>query len=135
MGLTWAVVWAPFGILAGIIVDRSGAMDEPWILVGALPGFFCGLLFSVVLAITERRRSVDELSPVRVALWGAAGGLALMLLSTTALGTPNPEHLFWRSRFLVTAGVTLLSGASAAGSLLLARMAKKRDLPQSPTAI
>jgi peptidoglycan/LPS O-acetylase OafA/YrhL len=129
MGITWAVVWAPFGLLAGFIVDRTGAMDEPWILVGALPGFFCGVVFSVVLAITERRGNVDELSPARVALWGAAGGLAMMLLTST-LGTPNEEHLFWRARFLVMGGVTLLSAASAAGSLLLARKAKKREVSQ-----
>lgn len=127
MAVTWAVVWAPFGPLAGLIVDADGTMDEPWLLVGALPGFLCGLLFSVVLGITERRRAFHELSLARVAAWGAAGGLFLMVLSATALGTPDTGHLFWRARFLIIGGVTLLSAASAAGSLLLARMAKKRE--------
>jgi hypothetical protein len=127
MALTWAVIWAPFGPLLGMIVDPDGTMDEPWIAVGALPGFFCGLLFSIVLGIAERRRSLHELSLARVAIWGAAGGLFLMVLNTGALGTPNTEHLFWRARYIIMGGVTLLSAASAAGSLLLARMARRRE--------
>jgi hypothetical protein len=131
MALTWAVIWAPFGPLLGLIVDPNDTMDEPWIAVGALPGFFCGLIFSVVLGIAGRRRSIHELSPARVAAWGAAAGFLLMVLNTTALGTPNTEHLFWRARWVITAGVTLLSAASAAGSLLLARMATKRETPET----
>lgn len=38
-GLTWAVVWLPVGLLIGMILDPDGSMDEPWILVGTLPGF------------------------------------------------------------------------------------------------
>ena len=132
MALTWAVIWAPFGPVLGLILDPDGTMDEPWIAVGALPGFFCGLVFSVVLAVAERRRGLEELSLARVAAWGAAGGLALMVLNTAALGTPNTEHLFWRARYIIIGGVTLLSAASATGSLLLARMAKRRE-PSSST--
>lgn len=131
MALTWAVIWAPFGPLLGVIVDPDGTMDEPWIAVGALPGFVCGLLFSVVLGIAERRRSLHELSLTRVATWGAMSGLFLMVLNTGALGTPNTEHLFWRARYIIIGGVTLLSAASAAGSLLLARMARKREAAEA----
>jgi len=131
MALTWAVIWAPFGPLLGMIVDPDGTMDEPWILVGAGPGFLCGLLFSVVLGIAERRRSLHELSLARVATWGAAGGLFVLLLNSGALGTPNTEHLFWRARYIIFGGVTLLSAASAAGSVLLARMARKREAPDA----
>ena len=131
MALTWAVIWAPFGPLAGMIFDPDDTMDEPWIAVGALPGFVCGLLFSVVLAIAERRRSIHELSLARVAAWGAAGGLLVMLVNSGLLGTPNSEHPFFRARYFITAGVTLLSSASAAASLLLARMAKRRETPEA----
>lgn len=134
MALTWAVIWAPFGPLLGMIVDPDGTMDEPWIAVGALPGFFCGLLFSVVLAITERRRSLHDLSLARVAAWGAAGGLLPMVLNTGLLGTPNTEHPFWRARYIIIGGVTLLSAASAVGSVLLARWSKKREAPETEGA-
>ena len=131
MALTWAVIWAPFGPVLGMILDPDGTMDEPWVAVGALPGFVCGLLFSVVLGIAERRRSLHELSLARVATWGALSGLFLMVLNTGALGTPNTEHLFWRARYIIIGGVTLLSAASAAGSLLLARMARKREAAEA----
>ena len=132
MALTWAVVWAPFGPLLGFIFDRHGTMDEPWVLVGALPGFLCGLLFSVFLGTTERKRSIHQLSLARIAAWGAVGGFLLMT-ALSFLGTPNTGHPFWKARFFIVAGVTLLSGASAAGSLWLARKATKGEDIVSPT--
>src|SRR5918999_1910465 len=62
MGLTWAVAWAPIGVLVGMIVDPDGSMDEMWPAVGAYPGFLSGVVFSVVLAIAARRRRLHELS-------------------------------------------------------------------------
>ena len=127
MALTWAVIWAPFGLLAGMIVDSDGAMDEPWVAVGAFPGFFCGLLFSVLLGLTERRRRFSDLSLARVAMWGALGGFVVIALPFTSLiGTPNTDHAFWRARYMIVAGITVLSAMSAAGSLLLARLAKSK---------
>ena len=49
----WGVLWAPLGVLTGMIWDPNDSMDEPWIALGAYPGFLCGLLFCTVLAITE----------------------------------------------------------------------------------
>lgn len=46
MGLTWAAVWAPIGVLIGMIVDPSGSTDEMWVAVGAYPGFLGGVIFS-----------------------------------------------------------------------------------------
>ncbi len=43
MGLTWAVVWAPIGVLIGMIVDPDESMDEMWFAVGGYPGFLCGV--------------------------------------------------------------------------------------------
>ena len=34
-GLTRSVVWAPVGVLTGMIVGPDGAMDEMWVAVGA----------------------------------------------------------------------------------------------------
>ena len=55
MGLIWAVVWLPAGLLLGMVLDPDGSMDEPWVLVGTLPGFLAGVMFSVVLGIAARR--------------------------------------------------------------------------------
>src|SRR5918998_2963865 len=75
MGLTWAAVWAPVGILIGLIVDPDGSMDEMWVAVGAYPGFLGGVVFSAVLGIVGRRRRFDELSLPRFVAWGAVAGL------------------------------------------------------------
>src|SRR5687767_4448939 len=62
MGVTWAVIWAPIGLLIGAVVDPDGTMDEPWILVGTLPGFLTGVIFSIVLGVAAGRHKLDDLS-------------------------------------------------------------------------
>lgn len=124
MGLTWALVWAPVGLLTGLIVDPDGSMDEPWILVGVYPGFLCGLIFFTVVRIAEGRHSLDTLSRPRAIGWGAVSGLLLPALFALFIaaggGTMNvPVRSTWVS---VVAGLTTLLGAVAASvSLALAR--------------
>ncbi len=119
MGLTWAVIWMPAGLLVGSIVDPDGAMDEPWILVGALPGFLAGVMFSLVLGIAASRRRLDELSVAKVGGWGAVAGLVIGSLPFL-IGDYNPNVP--RILPLVVLGsITALSALSAAGSLVLAR--------------
>src|SRR6188474_844879 len=33
--LTWGVLWAPLGVIVGILWDPNDTMDEPWIALGA----------------------------------------------------------------------------------------------------
>lgn len=127
MGLTWAVVWAPAAVLLGLIVDPDGSMDEMWVAIGAYPGFLGGVVFSAVLAIVGRRRRFDELSLSRVAAWGAAAGLLVGALPFT-VGESTTELPLWRLAAVVIGSITVLGGASAAGSLALARMAARREL-------
>ena len=75
MAIIWAVVWAPLGVLLGMIVDPDGSMDEPWVAVGAYPGFLSAVVFCAVLPLTDRRRRLDEVSPGRAIVWGALSGL------------------------------------------------------------
>lgn len=131
MGLTWAVVWAPVGVLIGMIVDPDDSMDEMWVLIGAYPGFLCGVVFSAVLGFAERRRRLEDLSFFRFGAWGAAGGLVVGMLPF-AVGTANPSLPLWQWGVIVIGSFTLLSAGSAVGSLWLARAAKKRaDRPAS----
>src|SRR5919109_315998 len=125
MGLTWAVAWAPVGVLLGMIVDPSGTMDEPWILVGAYPGFFGGVLFSTVFAIAARRRRLDELSLKRVAAWGALAGVVLGLIPF-AIGSSNVP--VWKLASIFVGGTTFLCTTSAVASLALARRGEKQTL-------
>jgi hypothetical protein len=129
LALTWALVWAPLGVLIGMIVDPDGSMDEPWVAVGAYPGFICAVVFSAVLGIANGRRSFDALSLSRVGAWGAVSGLLVTaLVFAGVVGTPNTEHPFHQWRVAIIGAVTLLSSVSAVGSVVLAKMAKKRGL-------
>lgn len=125
MGLVWALVWAPVGVLIGLIVDADGSMDEPWPLIGAYPGFLGGVVFAIVLGIVGRRHRFDELSMSRFAGWGAVAGLLVGLLPWF-LGTPAPGLPRWLPA-LVVGTITLMSALSAAGSLVLARRAQRRE--------
>ena len=128
MGITWAVLWAPVGLLIGMIVDPTGAMDEPWIAVGTFPGFLGGVMFSIVFGIAARRRKLGELSIKRVAGWGTVAGMVIGSLPFL-LGDqgPNAERV-WLLPLVIVSSITVLSAASAAGSLALARRAEKREL-------
>jgi hypothetical protein len=125
MGLTWAVVWAPIAVLVGLLVDPDGSMDEMWVAIGAYPGFLGGVVFSAILAIAARRRTLGDLSLSRVAAWGAVAGLLVGVLPFT-IREPTTERPLWLLALVVVGSLTVLSGASAAGSLALARMAEKR---------
>jgi|SRR5688572_5507387 len=127
MGLLWAVPWAIVAVLIGMIVDPDGSMDEMWPLIGAYPGFLGGVLFSVVLSVAERRRNLSELSVRRFGAWGAVAGLVIGVVPFL-LGTPSADIDVARLATVVIGSFTLMSAASAAGSLALARRGEKREL-------
>jgi hypothetical protein len=127
MGLLWAVPWAIVAVLIGLVVDPDESMDEMWFLIGAYPGFLGGVLFSVVLSIAERRRNLSELSVRRFGAWGAVAGLVIGVLPFM-LGTPSADIDVARLATVVIGSFTLMSAASAAGSLALARMGGAREL-------
>lgn len=133
MGLTWAVVWMPVGLLLGMILDPDGSMDEPWIAVGTYPGFLAGVMFSVVLGMAAKRRRLDELSVAKVGGWGAVAGVLIGSLPFV-LGDRDGRIIErpWLLPVVVISSITLLSAVSAAGSLVLARKSTKResDTPQ-----
>lgn len=126
MGLLWAVPWAVVAVLIGMVVDPDESMDEMWFLIGAYPGFLGGVLFSILLAFAERRRHLSELSVRRFGAWGGVAGLVIGVLPFT-LGTPAADVDVARLATVVIGSFTLVSAASAAGSLALARRAEKRE--------
>lgn len=127
MGLMWAVPWAIVAVVIGMLVDPDESMDEMWPLIGAYPGFLGGVLFSIVLSIAERRRNLSELSVRRFGAWGAAAGLVIGVVPFM-LGTPSGEIDVARLATIVIGSFTLMSAASAAGSLALARRGEAREL-------
>jgi hypothetical protein len=132
MGLIWALAWMPVGLLIGMILDPDGRMDEPWIAVGTLPGFLAGVMFSVVLGIAARRRRLDELS---VAKFGGLGALAGFVIGSLPLVLGDQDGRtgnLWLLPVVVVTSITLLSAASAAASLVLARKSQERESLESP---
>ncbi|MDP1892437.1 MAG: hypothetical protein Q8K55_16235 [Gemmatimonadaceae bacterium] len=143
MGLTWAVGWAIMGI--GIGVASLALPFLPWHLVFeifdaplpamAVPGFFGGIFYSIVLGIAGRRRRFDELSLPRVATWGAIGGLMLalfpgflVLVGLAHLGGSPSGWSLAQLTALIAAPFMLAGAGSATGSLLVARKAERQAL-------
>jgi hypothetical protein len=87
----------------------------------------------MVLGIAGRRRRFDELSLPRFAAWGAVGGLLLTLFpfALVAVGlasTEGSELSLWQVIATISGPFILLSAASASASLMLARIAERREL-------
>jgi hypothetical protein len=99
--------------------------DAPLPLVFGVFGFIAGVVFSGVLALTEGRRSFDQMSLPRFAGWGAMGGL---LLATVFAKVAS---LGWGDVLALAATLAVASAACASGSLALARRAVRRELPIS----
>jgi hypothetical protein len=127
MGVTWALVWAPVAVLVGTqIIDPNDSMDEMWVMVGALPGFLSGVIFSVVMGIAARRQRLDDLSIPRVAGWGALAGTIIGILPFL-LGNTDGSPPAWLLGAVIVPTFAVLSSLSAAGSLALARRALKHE--------
>jgi hypothetical protein len=140
MGLTWAAGWALAGVLIGVTSTLLPGL--PWdsffevfdapLPALAIPGFFGGAFFSMVLGIAGRHRRFAELSLPRFAAWGALGGLLLTLfpfaLVAVGLGSREGSDLgAWQIIAAISGPFILLSAVSASGSLMLARMGEDRE--------
>lgn len=145
MGVTWAVAWAAAGLAIGVASVLTPAL--PWeaffsvfdapLPALAVPGFFAGVFFSIVLAVAERRQGLRQLTAKRFATWGAVGGVLLLafpfVLVGVGLASADGSTLStWR--ILVTLGVPFvgLSVLTASATLRVARIAEAPALPSSP---
>ncbi len=128
--LTWAVGWGVVGAITGVLEvvlggDPVAAIPVVAGWVGAsfgLAGFIGGAIFSTVLGVVEGRRSFDQMSLPRLALWGGVGGVlvgALLVANGAAIGLFSA---------ITIALLPLLAAGSAAGSLALARRAEDKEL-------
>ena len=133
MGLTWAAQWAILAVLIGVITEfLSGYSIEKNhldpLMALAMPGFFVGVIFSIVLWFADDGHRFDELSLLRLAAWGAVVGLLLGVLSF-ALGTPSDRFPLWLIVVIIVGSSTLLSTVSAVGSALLFRYVTRHKIP------
>ena len=124
MGLTWGVVWFGAGMLLARVPGFTS--DLPFALMFAPLGVACGMIFSGILAVLERGRSLDGLSLPRFAAWGTGSGLLLsgLFVVGAALRGASP----WGEFLVFGPALAIASGACAAGSLALARRDERREL-------
>lgn len=146
VGLTWAVGWAVAGVSIGVASillpwlpwDAFFKVFDAPLPAFAVPGFFAGVFFSIVLGIAGRRRTLRELSVGTFATWGAIGGLLLtafpFALVTVGLADRSGSNVSdWQILAVITLPFVALSAVSATASLLLARRAARLDLPDGAT--
>ena len=123
MGVTWGAAWFVVGMVPRWVFGFNA--DVPFPLVFGVFGFIAGVIFFALLSLIEGRRSLDQMSFPRFAVWGATGGLLLSALFVRAASFSGEEAL------LIAPTFALACGISAVGSLALARRAVQRELPDS----
>jgi O-antigen/teichoic acid export membrane protein len=123
MSVIWGAIWgAVGGFVMEAIVDPHGRIGDMWPPFFAMLGFAAGGLFSIILWISEGRRRFDELSLPRLTGLGALGGLLMGGFAASQLNATVPGWV----PIVVLLGPTTLCAASAASTLVLARMAERR---------
>lgn len=136
--LTWGVLWGIAAIVfaIGLEIFGAGRTTTPFgralAGIGLFFGFFgawAGAVFAVLMAASERRRTFSQLSALRVALWGIAGGVSLpltiVLTQFEMMRRIGPPDGFVRTLIFTST----LGALSAWGMLALARRAKGSESP------
>ena len=120
MAVMWAAAWGAVAILIGMFVDPDNSMDEMWVAIGGLPGALAGLVFSVVLGIMERRRTIYGMPLSRVGIWGAATGLLLGLFPLAVCAAlPDNQRPVWLLAVVILGSTMAVSALLAFSSALL----------------
>lgn len=125
-GLTWALGWGAVSTVlqlgASVFLGSSLGSLLAVAVSGTIQGFIAGSSFAVILSIAERRRTLDQLSLKRVALWGGLGAIGLFLLLVPRLIAAGLPLEWLVISYLFPLGLTGLLGAGfASGSVALAR--------------
>jgi hypothetical protein len=128
-------VWGSVGVLVGALItavvavviggDLFSMTARGAVFFGAMGGV-CGSGFAGLLTLLEGRRTLDELSPARAALWGALAGAAIPAAWAVLMLRPVLEAGFPLTRLLAsTLGASLsfaaVTAGLAAGTIALAR--------------
>jgi hypothetical protein len=82
--VAWAIIFALIAVVIGIVDPDSIDPGEGPLHVapiGAVFGFVSGIVFALLLALGEGRKTLRDLSVKRAALWGMLGTAAYPLLT------------------------------------------------------
>lgn len=123
MGLTWAFVWSAAGAVPRWLFGFN--TDAPLPLIFGVLGFIAGILFFGILTVIEGRRSFEQMSLPRFAVWGGVGGLLLSAIFTRMASLGASDVM------LITPTFAAACAICASASLALARRAKMQELPDN----
>lgn len=123
MGLAWGFV---SGLIGGIPRWILGVnADAPFGIIFGVFGFAAGVTFAALVALTQGRRRLDELSTGKLAGLGALGGTLLSAAFAFGIGLAASDAI------LVIPTFAAACAACATGTLALARRSAARELPAS----
>ena len=127
-GLIGSVVGGIGGLISGIVGGGSfpGTVATGMFWVGSV-GFLLGSGFAGVLMVMERRRTLEELTPGRAAIWGALAGAAVpavgILISVGLSGSVLSLSELVVVGLAAAGSYGALTAGLAAGTLALAKKA------------
>jgi hypothetical protein len=121
IGLTWAFAWSAAGAVPRWVFGVE--TDAPLPILFGVVGLMAGVVFSLVLALSARRRSFEQMSLPRFAGWGAVGGVLVSALFARLASLGLGDAL------ALAPVLAAASAACAAGSLAVAKRAERRALP------
>lgn len=134
IALLWALAWFPAGL--ALALYASGQPPQPSDVISrpvSLPQFLTvwttwgaisGGVFALILGFTERRRTIEDLSIARTALWGSLGAVSLpaFLIVVDLIRTPAGLRGYgWGLPLLILAVSATMGACCAAGTLAVAR--------------
>jgi hypothetical protein len=112
-GLTWAVGFAAFNSIVALFQGGGWESFLGATIIGGFFGLVLGSGFASILSLTERHRTLRELSLPRVGLWGAIGGFLFTVAFNLAFG----GTIYWGAVLTVA----LFSAGFSSGSVALAK--------------
>ena len=124
-GALWGVAGTALGTVGGLMASLFGGVPllgsvSVWGLGAGVLGFLLGSGFAGVLTAIEGRRTLDELSVGRAAVWGAlAGGVFPIIWLLASLGSGIGTTIPIADAASGSYGA--LSAALAAGTVALAK--------------
>jgi hypothetical protein len=132
----WAAVWLPTGVLLSLVLGWTGhSLRLPSWYLGAwtVLGASSGAVFAMLLALFERRRSLQDLSVRRLSIWGAAAGAALPIAGSLLLVAFVSGLSLSSDAPVVFAVLALLGASSAWATLTIARRGATGEQVAPPT--
>ena len=91
IGSIWGIAFGAVGTALGGLISTTSFMNSALGLgVGfGVAGFLLGASFGGLLSVMEGRRTLDELTARRAALWGFVVGAAVALVGTIAVASAS----------------------------------------------